>query len=64
MMKYLDGEELSVEDIKKCIRKGTLSVQFFPVLCGTALGNKCVKFALDAVIDYMPSPTDIASIEV
>ncbi|MDD2392135.1 MAG: elongation factor G, partial [Bacilli bacterium] len=63
MMRYLDGEELSVEDIKKCIRKGTLAVEFFPVLCGTALGNKCIKFALDAVLDYMPSPTDIASIE-
>ena len=63
MMKYLDGEELTEEEIKKCIRKGTLAVEFFPVFCGTALGNKCVKFVLDAVLDYMPSPLDIDAIE-
>ena len=63
MMKYLDGGEITVEEIKKCIRKGTLSVEFFPVLCGTALGNKGVKLALDAVLDYMPSPLDIESIK-
>ncbi|HPF82720.1 MAG TPA: elongation factor G [Bacilli bacterium] len=63
MAKYLDGVEPSVEEIKHCIRKGTLAVEFFPVLCGTALGNMGVKLALDAVIDYMPSPLDIESIK-
>jgi translation elongation factor EF-G len=63
MEKYLDGEEVSVELIKKAIRKGTLEVKFFPVLCGTALGNTGVKLALDAVIDYLPAPTDVESIK-
>ncbi len=63
MMTYLDGGEISVEMIKKAIRRGTLDVKFFPVLCGTALGNKGIKLLLDAVIDYLPSPLDIASIE-
>ena len=63
MEKYLEGEELTVEDIKKCIRKGTLEVKFFPVMCGTALGNKGIKLLLDAVIDYLPSPLDIESIK-
>ena len=61
--KYLEGEELSIEDIKSCIRKGTLAAEFFPVLCSDALGNKGVKLLLDAVIDYLPAPTDIASIK-
>ena len=63
MEKYLEGNELTVEDIKKCIRKGTLEVKFFPVMCGTALGNKGIKLLLDAVIDYLPSPLDIESIK-
>ena len=63
MTKYLEGEVVEIDLIKKAIRKGTLAVEFFPVMCGTALGNKCVKFALDAVIDYMPSPIDIESIK-
>lgn len=63
MEKYLGGEELSVEEIKSLIRKGTLEVKFFPVLCGTALGNTGVKLLLDAIVDYMPAPTDIAAIE-
>ena len=63
MAKYLEGTEPTVEEIKACIRKGTLAVEFFPVLCGTALGNKGVKLALDAVIDYMPSPLDIEAIK-
>ena len=63
MNKYLEGEEISIELIKKAIRKGVLSVDFFPVMCGTALGNKGVKLLLDAVIDYMPAPTDIESIK-
>ena len=63
MEKYLEGEELSIEDIKKCIRTGTLAAEFFPVLCSDALGNKGVKPLLDAVIDYLPAPTDIESIK-
>ena len=63
MEKYLEGEEVSVDLIKRAIRKGTLAAEFFPVMCGTALSNKGVKFALDAVIDYMPSPTDVPAIE-
>ena len=63
MEKYLEGNELTVEDIKKCIRKGTLAVKLFPVMCGTALGNKGIKLLLDAVIDYLPSPLDIESIK-
>ncbi|MBR3199094.1 MAG: elongation factor G [Bacilli bacterium] len=62
MTKYLEGEEISVELIKKAIRKGTLEVKFFPVMCGTALGNKGVKLLLDAIVDYMPAPTDVESI--
>ena len=60
---YLEGEEVSVDLIKRAIRKGTLAAEFFPVMCGDALSNKGVKFALDAVIDYMPAPTDVAAIE-
>ena len=62
MEKYLEGEEVSVELIKKAIRKGTLEVKFFPVMCGTALGNKGIKLLLDAVIDYLPSPLDVEAI--
>ena len=63
MEKYLEGEEVSVDLIKRAIRKGTLEVKFFPVLCGTALGNTGVKLLLDAVIDYLPSPVDVESIK-
>ena len=63
MEKYLEGEELSVEQIKAAIRKGVLAVKFFPVMCGTALGNKGTKLLLDAIVDYMPAPTDIESIK-
>jgi elongation factor G len=63
MEKYLAGEEVSVDLIKRAIRKGTLAVEFFPVLCGTALGNKGIKLLLDAVVDYLPSPVDIESIK-
>ena len=63
MTKYLDGEEVSVELIKKAIRTGVLAAKFFPVLCGTALGNMGVKLLLDAVIDYLPSPLDVPSIK-
>ena len=63
MEKYLEGEEVSIALIKKAIRKGTLSVQFFPVLCGTAFHNIGVKLLLDAVVDYLPTPLDIESIK-
>ncbi len=63
MEKYLEGEEISVELIKRAIRKGTLAVEFFPVMCGTALGNTGIKLLLDAVVDYLPSPVDIESIK-
>ncbi len=63
MEKYLEGEEVSVELIKKAIRTGVLEAKFFPVMCGTALGNKGVKLLLDAVIDYLPSPLDVPSIK-
>ena len=63
MNTYLDGGEVTVDMIKRAIRRGTLDVKFFPVMCGTALGNMGIKLLLDAVIDYLPSPIDIASIE-
>ncbi len=63
MEKYLEGEELSVDEIKSAIRKGVLEVKFFPVMCGTALGNKGTKLLLDAIVDYMPSPVDVESIK-
>lgn len=63
MTDYLEGKELTVEQIKRAIRKGTLAVEFFPVICGTALGNKAIKLLLDAVIDYLPSPIDVESIK-
>ena len=61
MEDYLEGKEISVADIKKAIRKGVLAVKFFPVLCGSALSNMGVKLALDAVLDYLPAPSDIAA---
>lgn len=63
MMKYLDGAELTVSTIKSAIRKATLSVGFFPVLCADALGNKGTRALLDAVVDYLPAPTDVEAIE-
>ena len=63
MEKYLEGEELTVEEIKSAIRKGVLAAKFFPVMCGTAHFNMGVKLALDAVVDYFPAPTDVPSIE-
>ncbi len=63
MMKYLEGEELTVEEIKACIRKGTLANTMVPVCCGTSYRNKGVQKLLDAIIDYMPSPTDIPAIK-
>ena len=63
MMKYLEGEELTIEEIKACIRKGTLANTMVPVCCGTSYRNKGVQKLLDAIIDYMPSPTDIPAIK-
>ena len=63
MNAYLEGEEISVDMLKKAIRKATLSVEFFPVMCGTALGNKGIRFLIDAVTDYLPSPLDIGAIK-
>ena len=60
---YLDEKEITVEMLKKAIRTATLSVKFFPVLCGTAFKNKGVKKMLDAIIDYLPSPVDVAQIK-
>lgn len=63
MEKYLEGQEFSVEDIKRGIRKGTINNEMYPVLCGTALQNKGVQLMLDAVQDYLPSPLDIPPIK-
>ena len=63
MEKYLNGEELSVEELKTAIRKGVLAAELFPVMCGTAHFNIGVKLALDAVVDYFPAPTDVEAIE-
>ena len=63
MNDYLEGKEVSVDVLKKCIRKGTLAQDFVPVFCGTAFKNKGVQPLLDAVVDYLPSPVDIASIK-
>ena len=63
MMKVLEGEEPTVEEIKKAIRAGVLTSEFFPVMCGSAYKNKGVQLMLDAVVDYLPAPTDIPSIK-
>src|SRR5699024_7506894 len=63
MMKYLEGEEVTNEELKKAIREATLAVEFYPVFCGSAFKNKGVQLILDGVIDYLPAPTDIPSIE-
>ncbi|MEH7386608.1 elongation factor G [Bacillus sp. JJ1521] len=62
MERYLGGEEISKEELKAAIRTATLKVEFYPVMCGTAFKNKGVQKMLDAVIDYLPAPTDVASI--
>ncbi|MFT2098933.1 elongation factor G [Marinomonas sp. 2405UD66-6] len=59
MMAYMDGEEPSMEDIKRCIRTGTRDLAFFPTYCGSAFKNKGMQLLLDAVVDYLPSPTDV-----
>ena len=63
MMKYLEGEELTIPEIKAALRKGVCNVQIIPVLCGTAYRNKGVQLLLDAIVDYMPAPTDVPAIK-
>ncbi len=63
MEKYLEGEEITTEEIKAAIRKGTISLQIFPVLCGSAFKNKGVQPLLDAVVDYLPSPIDLPPVK-
>ncbi len=59
MMAYMEGEEPAIDDIKKCIRKGTIALDFFPTYCGSAFKNKGVQLILDAVVDYLPCPTEV-----
>jgi elongation factor G len=59
MEKYLDGEELAIEDIKRCVRKGTRDLAFFPTYCGSSFKNKGVQLVLDAVVDYLPNPMEV-----
>ena len=59
MEKYLEGEEPTIDELKSCIRKGTISLTFFPTYCGSAFKNKCVQMVLDAVVDYLPNPTEV-----
>jgi elongation factor G len=59
MEKYLEGEEPSIDDLKRCIRKGTIALDFFPTYCGSAFKNKGVQLVLDAVVDYLPDPTEV-----
>ena len=59
MEKYLDGEEPDVDTIKACIRKGTIDLDFFPTLCGSAFKNKGIQPVLNAVVDYLPNPIEV-----
>ena len=59
LMGYLEGKEPSIEDIKRCIRKGTLELAFFPTYCGSAFKNKGMQLLLDAVVDYLPAPHEV-----
>ncbi len=59
MEAYLEGEEPSIEDIKRCIRKGTINLDFFPTYCGSAFKNKGIQLVLDAVVDFLPDPTEV-----
>ena len=63
MMQYLEGEEPSVDDLKKALRKATCECTAIPVCCGSAYRNKGVQKLLDAILEYMPAPTDIPSIK-
>jgi elongation factor G len=59
MERYLEGEEPDIESLKRCIRKGTIALDFFPTYCGSAFKNKGVQLVLDAVVDYLPDPTEV-----
>jgi len=59
MMMYLEGEEPSIDDLKACIRKGTIALDFFPTYCGSAFKNKGVQLVMDAVVDYLPNPMEV-----
>jgi elongation factor G len=59
MEQYLEGEEISIDDLKKCVRKGTIALDFFPTYCGSAFKNKGIQLILNAVVDYLPSPTEV-----
>ena len=59
MEAYLEGEEPSIDDLKRCIRKGTIALDFFPTYCGSAFKNKGIQNVLDAVVDYLPNPTEV-----
>ena len=59
MMAYMEGEEPSMDDIKRCIREGTRKLDFFPTYCGSAFKNKGIQLVLDAVVDYLPAPTEV-----
>ncbi|MGD1949091.1 MAG: elongation factor G [Leptolyngbyaceae cyanobacterium] len=59
MEKYLEGEEVTIDELKACIRKGTRDLSFFPTYCGSSFKNKGVQLVLDAVVDYLPSPTEV-----
>ena len=63
MLKYLEGEEITVEELKRAIRKATVTGEFYPVFCGSAFKNKGVQLLLDGVVDYLPSPLDIPPIK-
>jgi elongation factor G len=63
MEKYLEGEEITIEEIKAAIRKGAIATKIFPMTCGTAIKNKGVQLLLNAIVDFMPSPPDIANVK-
>ncbi|MFP7480019.1 elongation factor G [Terribacillus saccharophilus] len=63
MERYLEGEEISNEELKQAVRKATLTVEFYPVFCGSAFKNKGVQLLIDGVVDYLPAPTDVPAIE-
>ncbi|NMA90759.1 MAG: elongation factor G [Amphibacillus sp.] len=63
MMRYLEGEEVSNEELRKAVRTATLSVEFYPAFCGSAFKNKGVQLLIDGVVDYLPAPTDVPAIQ-
>jgi len=63
MEKYLNGEEISESELKKGVRKATISMEAVPILCGAALRNQGIQLLIDAIVDYLPSPIDIPPVE-